>query len=73
MIRIGPGISDTVGQPVDLSLQAPLPASDQGEHLGFGDGDNPMAGDGDAMEITSQILQDMIWPAIPCGTTRLLR
>ena len=32
-------------------------------NFGLGDGDNPMVGDGDAMRITSQILQDVIWPA----------
>ena len=31
--------------------------------LRFGDGENPMVGDGDAMGITSQVLQDVVWPA----------
>ena len=31
--------------------------------LGFGNGENPMVGDGDAMGITSQVLQDMVRPA----------
>ena len=31
--------------------------------LGFGDGENPMVGDGDPMGITSQVLQDVVWPA----------
>jgi len=32
-------------------------------HLGFGDRDNPMVGDGDTMGITSQVLQDVVWSA----------
>src|SRR5207247_6837854 len=31
--------------------------------FGFGDGDNPMVGDGHTMGVTSQVLQDMVWPA----------
>ena len=30
------------------------------------DGDNPMVGDGNAMGITSQVLQDVVWPAKRC-------
>jgi len=29
----------------------------------FGDGDNPMVGNSNAMGIASQVLQDMVWPA----------
>ena len=31
--------------------------------LGIGDGENPMVGDGDAMGITSQVLQNVVWTA----------
>ena len=32
-------------------------------NLRFGDGDNPMVGDGNTMGITSQVLKDMVWAA----------
>ena len=31
--------------------------------LGFGERNNPMVRDGDAMGITSQVLQDVVWSA----------
>src|SRR5262245_39835713 len=31
--------------------------------LRFGDGDNPMVGDGNTMGITSQVLENVVWPA----------
>src|SRR5215468_1367911 len=31
--------------------------------FGFGDRENTMMGDGNAMDITGQILQNMVWPA----------
>ena len=32
-------------------------------NVGFGDGNNPMVGDGDAMGIASQVLKNVVWPA----------
>jgi len=32
-------------------------------NLGIGDGENPMVGNGDAMRVTSEVLQDVLWPA----------